>query len=1126
MKDNLRNALANPDLLGYYQHATIHGNHIVFVCEGDLWTVTTRGGVASRLTTTAAGCSYPRISPDGKQIAFVGREDGPPEVYLMPLEGGAAKRVTHFGGYQVKVSGWTPRGNKILAVANVQAPSWEFMQAFKVTPRNGQAEPLKLGWMHSISIGKRNATVLGTNQDDGAHWKRYRGGMAGEVWIDPQGDGQFVQILKNLGGNVVSPFWLADRVYFVSDHDGIGNLYSCKPDGSDVVQHTKHTDFYVRHPSSDGKRIVYTAGADIWLFDPVKDSSSRVSVAVPQMTRQRERRFVRSSDWFESYSPHPEGHSIALIARGQPLTTPNWDGHATQHGSGNRTRYRLIEWLRDGNRFVVLSDAPGFERLELHYADQSKPPIVITSQELGRVIELACDEHGDNDDTPKMSMVALANHRNELLLVDLESRKVQVIDKSPHGQIRDLSWAPDGQWLAYTYPTSNIGTSRIRVYNLRSGLSRDLSKEILRDRLPTWDPSGDYLYFASARTFKPVRDAVKNDCGFVYAERLYALPLKATQPSPFIQKAKPLVTMGRDEKASELAEYVIKVEIDFDGIHDRLIPFPEFAVPMTDFVSLAAVSGRLFYIHKDRLSAAFDPPDNPAYVEDFGPRDCLLQFFDFDQQRSVLVDSDVSQLRTTFNGEFVFFLCGEDFSTLRVIDALEQLHEQTECMDEPINEYSRRSGLIDTGDIHVSVNPPDEWTQMFHEAWRMQAHQFWDHNLSGIDWTLVRDRWAAMLPRIRTRDELSDLICEMLGELGTSHTYEWYGDYPGTPAYLQAYLGARLSWDSNGRGYRIDEIVRGSPGDPDADSPLAESGLNIVRGDLITAVDGVPVSETDSVEKLLVNKAGKRVGLTIKDSQGHPRQVTVNTLVDESPLYYRAWVNENRDYVHKLTNGKVGYVHVPDMMEEGFGEFYRGYMLEHLKDGLIVDFRANRGGNVSPLIMQVLSRKVIGYGVSRWNGVDPYPYEAMAGPKVGITDQFAGSDGDMVGHAFKLNKIGPLVGKRSWGGVIGINPKHRLVDGTFITVPEFASWFHDVKWNLENRGAEPDVEVDYAPHDFRANRDPQLDKAIELVQAALEKEPVTLPDFNERPLRALPSSKPSGITDGAPARTPSRRGNS
>ncbi len=1119
MKEHLKNGgLASaPELLGYYQHATIHGDRIVFVCEGDLWTVSTRGGMAIRLTTTAAGCAYPRVSPDGKQIAFVGKEDGPAEVYVMPLSGGAPQRVTHFGGYRVKVNGWTARG-KILAIAAVHSPLSALMQAYKVNPRNGEAEALKLGWMESIAIGRRNATVIGTNLDDGAHWKRYRGGMAGEVWVDHYGEGQFTQILKDLGGNIVSPFWLGERVYFVSDHEGIGNLYSCRANGSDVRQHTKHTDFYVRHPSTDGTRIVYTAGADIWLYDPVKDSSTKVNVAVRQMTKQRERRFVNSSEWFEHYSPHPDGDSLGIIARGQPLTKPNWDGHATQHGVGNRVRYRLLEWLRDGNRFVVVSDAPGFERLELHYADQSKQPIHLTTQELGRFTEMACDEHGHSDDLPKMSMVAAANHRNELILVDLESRRVQVIDKCPHGQIRDLCWSPDGQWIAYTYPTSNMtpGTSRIRVYNVRNGVSRDLTKEVLRDRLPVWDATGDYLFFASARTFKPVRDTVKNDCGFVYAERLYALPLRANVGSPFIQKAQPLVTMGRGERADESAELTPKVDIEFEGIQDRLIPFPESAVPMSDFVSLAAVYGRLFFMYQDRLSAAFNPPDHPLNVEDHSPRDALLFFYDFEQQRSVFVDTHASRLRASLGGEFIFYVRGEDYSTVRVLDAMDEVRHDTEEMDEPIDEYSRRSGLINIGDISVSVNPPEEWAQMFHETWRMQQHQFWDHNLNGIDWTLIRDRYAALLPRVRTRAELSDVIREMIGELGTSHTYEWFGEYPESPSYHQAYLGAKFSWDDKRKGYRIDEIVRGSPGEPEADSPLAEPGLNIVRGELIVAVDGTPVSESDSVEKLLVNKSDKRVGLSIKDAAGHTRQVTVSTLEDETPLYYRAWVNENRDYVHKHSNGKVGYVHIPDMMEEGFGEFYRSYMLEHLKEGLIVDFRSNGGGNVSPLILQVLSRKVIGFGVSRHNGVDPYPYEAMSGPKVGITDQFAGSDGDMIGHAFKLNGIGPLVGKRSWGGVIGINPEHMLVDGTMICVPEFASWFHDVKWDLENRGVVPDVEVDIAPQDYKANSDPQLDKAIDLVMESLAKNPVVLPDFSEKPHRPLPTT--DNTANGAPAR--------
>ncbi|MBV8490315.1 MAG: PDZ domain-containing protein, partial [Candidatus Eremiobacteraeota bacterium] len=382
---------------------------------------------------------------------------------------------------------------------------------------------------------------------------------------------------------------------------------------------------------------------------------------------------------------------------------------------------------------------------------------------------------------------------------------------------------------------------------------------------------------------------------------------------------------------------------------------------------------------------------------------------------------------------------------------------------------------------------------------------FWDPQMSGIDWDAVLARYEALLPKIRTRNELSDLIWEMQGELGTSHAYEYGGDYRVPPQYQRGFLGAELAWDASRGGYRIERIFRGDSWNRDADSPLAEPGLDVREGDVIVAIGGKRLSETVSPDRLLVNTSGRDVSITLRSRKDEERTILVKALASEAPLRYRAWVEAKRREVHRRTNERVGYLHVPDMGPWGFSEFHRGYLSEFDRNGLIVDVRYNRGGHVSPLLLEKLARKRVGFDAPRYGSPIPYPPESVGGPIVAITNQFAGSDGDIFSHCFKLYKLGPLVGKRTWGGVIGIDPYHHLVDGTLTTQPEFSFWFSDVGWKVENYGTDPDHEVDVAPHDYRDGKDPQLDLALELMERELETYVEVRPDLSTRPSLPLPT---------------------
>lgn len=1101
---------------GYYRFATVNGSNLAFVSEDDIWLTTVEGGIARRLTAGLSECSMPRLSPDGSMIAFVAREEGHPEVYVMPSEGGLARRLTFLGSDTCQVTGWHADSKSIIFVSDSKAAFFRLNSVYEISIDGGMPIPWNIG--HAVSVAYNGTTtVIGRNNNDPARWKRYRGGTAGELWIDAKGDGTFKPLIK-LKGNLASPMLIRDRVYFLSDHEGIGNIYSCTFDGQDLQRHTHHAEYYVRHPSTDGQTIVYTAGGDLHTLDPHgDDSSKKLEVRIAAAPRQAVRRFVPAQNHLTEVSAHPGGHSIGFISRGQPFTMPFWEEAVIQHGFGSKTRYRAFEWLPGGDEFVVINDLSGYERVELHCARQTRSPEYITEEDIGRAVELWV--------SPVGRRLAICNHRYELYIVDIDQKSAQRVDHSPAERISGLSWSPDGRWLAYSYAPYPF-TNNIRVCDTTSGATHDVTRPLKSDYATAWDPDGKYLYFLGAREFNPIYDALQFELSFPFGMRPYLIPLRKDVKSPFTPEPKPLFESDKNDKpksektetngkngsseeasensdsdeASESDSDITPVEIDFDGIQDRLVAFP---VDESRYSQLGAIKGRVVFVSHPLETIKRN------HEEDQNDSGTLLAY-DFNEQRCGTLADRVGFFSIAFDHRTIVYTSNH---SLRVIDGSMALPEGSP--EKPADECNRKTGWIDINRAHVMIEPYSEWKQMFDETWRLQREHFWDPKMSQVDWDKVYNRYAPLLKRINSRLELSDVIWEMQGELGTSHAYEMGGDYRQPPSYQRGFLGAEFVWDDAQYGYKIVEILRGDSWDTHADSPLAQPGLGIKCGDVIVAIGGRPASKECSLDELLINCSGGDVMLSIKDgADGTTRHVAVRALRDERDLRYRNWVENNRKYVHEKTGGKIGYLHIPDMGAWGFAEFHRNYLSEIHREGLLVDVRFNRGGHVSALLLEKLARKRVGYDVPRYGMPLPYPSESVAGPIVALTNQFAGSDGDIFSHCFKLYKLGPLVGKRTWGGVIGIWPRHTLVDGTVTTQPEFSFWFTDVGWKVENYGTDPDYEVDVAPQDYREGRDPQIDKAIELLNETLRKSPFALPDFGERPNLALPELKPlAGATN-------------
>ncbi len=1077
---------------GYYRQPTVSHDRIVFVCEDDLWAAPLAGGTAARLTVNVGTCSTPRLSPDSRQIAFISNDEGHPEVYVMPAEGGQPRRLTFLGGTAAAVSGWSADGAEIYFVSN--AGSWYERETlgFAVASTGGLPRELNLGHMKSFHAGPGGRVAIGRNADDPARWKRYRGGTSGEVWLDVSGDGEF-QRLPLPDGNPVAPMWIGERVYVLCDHEGIGNLYSCSADGSDLRRHTHESEYYVRFPSTDGTRIAYSAGGSLYLYDSETDRADAIEIACASAAPQTVRRFLPVSEELEEFAPSPDGTRVALVARGAALTMPFWEEAPTHHGVGSRARYRCIDWLHDGRRFASVTDVKGYEQVAIHAADAGVPPDAVTSGDIGRITELACSPVGDT--------IALANHRHELIVVDVAERTTRVLDKSLGNRVMDLAFSPDGRYLAYVWWPGGDDSAIVRVVKIKSGKIHDVTPQLRVDRSPAWDPDGKYLYFISTRDFDPVYDALQFDLSFPQAQRPFVVTLRADVPSPFVPVPRPLHRdRDRDpdhdgDVEKNAKEKPVDVRIDFDGIQGRILGFP---VEEGEYDQIVAIKDRVYFTKFDVRGIK---PAGKAWEDE--DRAGTLLAYDFEQQRCAPAAHDVAEIRLANDRRTLLYRSHE---RLRAIDAQADLPEDLDEPHKPANEPGRKSGWIDLERASVEIEPRDEWAQMYREAWRLQTEQFWVEDMSDIDWDRVYDRYHALLPRIRTRSELSDLIWEMQGELGTSHAYEIGGDHRVPPHYRRGFLGADLAFDEKRGGWGIERIYRGDSWNREVDSPLAEPGLDIRVGDTIVGIAGRAATRDVTPQELLVNTAGREVVLAIRSRKGDERRLCVKALDDEQALRYRAWVDDRRRYVHERTEGKIGYIHIPDMGPWGFSEFHRGYLSEFNRGGLIVDVRYNRGGHVSPLLLEKLARKRVGYDVSRYSNTPmPYPPESVAGPIVAITNQFAGSDGDIFSHCFKLYGLGPLVGKRTWGGVIGINPYHRLVDGTITTQPEFSFWFKDVGWKVENYGTDPDYDVDIAPHDYRDGRDPQLDLAVRLAVTSAETYHEEYPDLSSRPSLPLPT---------------------
>lgn len=1110
---------------GYYRMPSVHGERVVFICEDDLWEVPLSGGRAIRLTSSVAELSWPVFSPDGEHIALISKKEGNTDVYVMPSFGGPLERLT-FDHVPAHVIGWSEDGASIVFASQRQS-AHRHMALYEVPLAGGQPRSLDVGegvWFDVSSGEALTRRIVGRHSIDLANWKRYRGGLAGQLWIDTstsKGWRRLDEMVGAQGAGCVRPFFIRERIYFTSDMDGYGNLYSCLEDGSDLQKHTEHDGFYVRAAQTDRHTIVYEHGGDLRCVDVETGSARLIEVAFHSPRTQRSRKFVDAADYVESYALHPRGHYLNLVSRGKPFTFGLWEGAVRQHGERHGVRYRLADFLHDGSALISTCDQGvemGSEYLVLHDLDGGGVKRcleeIMGEREhlLGRIVEMRV--------SPKAHKIAVANHRNELLLVDLDAQSVEQIARSPRHPIEDFAWSPDGEWIAYVVPT-HAQTSRLMLFELDTQTSHPLTDGEFLESCPAFDPKGRYLYFVSYRSFDPIYGNLFFELGLQRGHNLCLITLDASARSPFIEVPRPFdddeddddeedrdeqqeegddtgdeetSTQGEEgddgdsseeqEEQEEEKKKARRIKIDLEGIGQRVVQFP---LGESIITQVEATRDRVYFLTLP-LRGSLN-----ASMERDGSESGALRFWSFQGRKARVFHRDVSGFTLSANRESIALWADDQ---LRVLSASAAPPDDDDDADDDGEGYDRKTGWIDLGRIALEVDPLPEWRQMLAEIWRLMRDDFWRADMSGVDWEEVYARYAPLVERAGSRKEFSSIVWAMQGELGTSHAYEFGGDYREGPSYWPGRLGAEFVWDAgakrcgegNGEGaYRISKILQGDSWSRAGGSPLLSPGVKIAEGDLLLGIDGAPVDASRSVDEHLLNKAGREVELEVcSPGDEASRRVVVKTIASHQQLYYRDWVRSRRELVEELSDGQLGYVHVPDMGPEGYAEFHRGYASQHAKKGLIVDVRYNGGGHISQLILEKLRRKPLGFDLMRHGDAVAYPLDGPGGPVVALTNAYAGSDGDIFSHGFKLLGVGPLIGTRTWGGVIGIWPRHTLVDGSVTTQPAFSFWFRDVGFGLENHGAEPDIVVEESPSDQAEGDDVQLERAVEEALALIE----------------------------------------
>ncbi|MBO0609189.1 S41 family peptidase [Myceligenerans salitolerans] len=1086
----------------YLRYPHLHEDLVTFVADDDVWLAPVAGGRAWRLTSDRVACATPRIAPGGSLVAYLSHRDGHPEVYVVDLDGGAPRRLTWFGGMRTLLLGWDGDGRVLVATSGAEHHRW--LTVVHAVGLDGAVERLRFGPAWGVATHGSGVTALvSAGYRPAVHWKRYRGGTASRLWLDRSGDGAWEQALPEEEAAVLDPMWVGDTLLFTSDRaatfpdhaDEQANLWAwdglaTTAPGQDPAGAPRRLTFqtaeegYVRDATTDGARVVWHSRGDLWILDSLDGTPRRLDIA---LTGAAPRPYAARPARIDGLATDQGGDGSLVGWLGTAFWLTHRAGPARALVADPAVRVREPDLLGDTGRAVVVTDADGEDALEVHALDGAAPPVRFAGGALGRVLHLAAGPDGDR--------VATVSHDGRVSLVaapvpgQAASPAITEVGRSDAGEAEGLAFSPDGRYLAWSTPTGNEGDHhRVMVADLReeSPVGRPLTSGKFHDRCPAFTGDGKYLALLSDRTFDPAYDAHEFALSFGAATRPWLIPLSATEPAPFGPSVDGWRLSKRDEKKEserqgggddgESPETApASPDLDLDGAEERIVPFP---VASGRYRDLRAAKGGVLWIRESDDAGVLGARN--AGVEGDGETNSL-QFWSFDERRTTDVAEKVDAYAVSGDGQRVVIRSGDGLTTQPAT---------AKPTDEP---GPGGSTEIDLSRMRYEVDPRAQWRQMFEENARIMRDHYWRADMNGVDWEAVVARWRPVVERIATHDDLTDLLWETVGELNTSHAYISPPWQPGDTSRRLGFLGADLSPAEEG--WRIDRILPGESSDPDARSPLRAAGVDARAGDVVVAVDGRPVDPAVGPAANLAGAAERPVELALRRAGADTdRRVVVVPLADESVLRYQDWVASRRDYVAEKSGGRLGYVHVPDMTSNGWAQMFRDLRQAVRCEGLVVDVRFNGGGHTSQLVISRLARRIIGWDVARHHERPmPYPDNAPRGSVVLVTNEHAGSDGDIVNAAAQALGVGPVVGVRTWGGVVGIDGRFDLVDGTSITQPRYAFWLEGPGWDVENHGVDPDIEVWHTPGDYFGDADKQLDAAIAASFRRLAETPAATP---------------------------------
>lgn len=1054
----------------------VSADRIVFVYAGDIWTVAKEGGLARQLSSPKGEEIFPKFSPDGQMIAFSGNYDGNTDVYVVPAVGGSPKRLTHHPDGDLVVE-WYPDGRNILYRSRMKSPSYRFNRFFKQSAKGGMPEtlPLPYGELASFSPdGNRMAFQYISREF--RTWKRYRGGMASDIWLYDLVNNTSEKITVFEGTDAL-PMWHGNTIYFLSDRDERKklNIWAYDLATKQTRQVTKFTEYDVKWPSIGPDSIIFENAGKLHLLDLKSEKSRPLSIQVPTDLPEIRAQLKDAFRNITSFSLSPSGKRALFEARGEIFTVPQKHGSVRNLTMTSGVAERFPAWSPDGKNIAYFSDRTGEYELYLRSGDGKGKERQITKG--GGVYRFGPVW------SPDSKKIAFIDKTSSLFVLDVADGKPKFIDKDKVTYIMDYTWSSDSRWLAYTKKMES-GQGAIKIYDVEQNKIHQVTSGYYADFDPVFDPEGKYLFFYSNRTFRPVYGDMDDTWVYPNATDVYVLTLRKDIESPLAprsdeeevkeekkeekaekpkgkEKKKPA---KKPEKKEEEKDQPKPVKIDFDGIEKRVVKLP---MRLGNVGPLHAVKGKVVYGLYPATGAA--RPGMPSGI---------LIYYDLKEREETTVISGIDTYDLSHDGKKVIY---RSRSTYGIID----LAPKKKVGD----------GKIATNKIKAWINPREEWQQIFNEAWRIERDFFYAPNMHGLDWKAIKKRYKAMLPYVVDREDLNFVIGEMIAELNASHSYIGGGDIEQPKRLSVGLLGCDFELDREKDAFCIKKIYEGAVWDAEVRSPFRQPGIKVKEGEYLLAVNGQPLDTSKDIWASFQGLAGEVVTLTINSTAAKKgvRDVIVKPMSSEFRLRNLAWIESNRKKVEKATSGRVGYIYVPDTGIMGQNELLRQFIPQHRLGGLIIDERFNSGGQFSDRFIEMMNRPLYAYAARREHRDLTIPQLSHIGPKAMIINEWAGSGGDAFPYCFRKAGLGPIIGKRTWGGLIGISGNPMLVDGGFITAPNIAIWHPDGYWDVEGYGVDPDIEVENTPHDMAAGKDPQLEKAIEVVLDLLKKSPPKKP---------------------------------